>query len=282
MVGIAAGWNHTACWTSEKGEAWAWGANHCMQVGNSSKEHALNPVRILADFPLSVHPSWFANSLQQLNDLDAKVRTQVGGKYRLVTTRDVVDEVIRPFTAGVANRGYACLLNKNKLLPAEAFVSHCWDEAFGVFVTSVNEVFQQFQKMPNLWICFLALSQSGRLRTARRPGLKPAEAPFARVMRRCRTVLLVRNAQNDVYKRLWCMYELHTAHQLGFMSQQGRFLVHGPNPPLYTKKREVILLDCQTSEPEDRDWLLDDLSRRPGLLEEAQEMASTVHRTFFR
>eukprot|EP00930_Biecheleria_cincta_P089959 TRINITY_DN792_c0_g3_i1.p1 TRINITY_DN792_c0_g3~~TRINITY_DN792_c0_g3_i1.p1 ORF type:complete len:588 (-),score=90.30 TRINITY_DN792_c0_g3_i1:228-1991(-) len=280
LCGVAAGWNHTACWASEIGEVWAWGANHCMQVGNGSKEHALSPVCILADFPLQVHPFYFAVTLQQFESLHDQAVSHFGGQYRLTTTRDVVDEIVRPFTASVANQGYARILNKGNLLSAEAFVSHCWAENFNLFTSSVDEVFCQYPEPPNLWICFLALSQSGKVRSARRPGLRPDDAPFVQALRRCKTVLLVRNSEQDVYKRLWCIFEVHMSYKLGFMAKPGRFLVHGPQPP-FCEDREVVLANCRAFEPEDQQWLLDFLSRDPAVVAEVQNISSEVNRTFF-
>merc|ERR1719424_2329992 len=134
-----------------------------------------------------MHPSYFAISLRQLNDIDAKARDILQGAFRECTTRDVVTRVIRPATEE-SHRGYARYLNEGNVLLAQVFVSHAWDGNFGNFTKAVTSVFNS-QKHPlsdpHLWISFTAIWQGGDYRPAVRPGLNPAEGPFGESMARC-------------------------------------------------------------------------------------------------
>eukprot|EP00933_Yihiella_yeosuensis_P038170 TRINITY_DN3211_c0_g2_i1.p1 TRINITY_DN3211_c0_g2~~TRINITY_DN3211_c0_g2_i1.p1 ORF type:complete len:585 (+),score=72.77 TRINITY_DN3211_c0_g2_i1:42-1796(+) len=280
ICGIAAGWNHTAAWTSEKGESFAWGLNDWGQVGDGTTINVLLPARIIKQFLLKVHPSNFAISYAQFEELDAKAHSHFRARYRTVRTRDMIQEVIIPSTAHLVNRGYARVLNEAELIPGEAFVSHCWDEEWMTFWPAVNEVFGEFPQPPNLWMVFTALSQSGEIRTARRPGLKPIDLPMIQALKRCSTTLLVRNVCTDVYSRLWCVWELYMFSQLGFTEDDGRFFVHGPNRGLESKQ-EVDVFNCATSEPEDRQWLLDWI-RQESLLHSVMSVASQIRQTYFR
>ncbi|CAE7223914.1 UVR8, partial [Symbiodinium pilosum] len=277
-VGIAAGWHHTACWACERGEVWVWGSNLEGQVGDGTKECALSPHRVLRQYPLLMHPSRLAVSFLQLIDFQEKVREESRITYPVMTVREVVHQVVRPATASQPNLGYARFLNSTRPLSGEAFISHGWDGPFVAFVEAVVEVFSSWQKPPNLWISFLALSV--HVLVPLRFRREPPEAPWALALRRAKIVLLVRNRRCDVYKRLWCVFELFVASSLGFLSRPGGLLVHGANHP--ATERVVKLSGCQTSVPEDKEWLLSYFDQHPGSAEQAERVASHVHKTFYR
>ncbi|CAL1159649.1 unnamed protein product [Cladocopium goreaui] len=273
IIGVAAGWHHTAAWECERGEVWVWGDNHWMQVGDGTTENAMTPQKVLAEFPLLMHPSRLAVSFQQLRDFDAKVHQECRVTYPVILVREVVDQIVQPAIAGLRNCGYARLLNKGSPLLGEAFVSHAWDGAFVAFAQAVFQVFQAWQPPPNLWISFLALSPGGRRWTS------PDKAPWVEAIQRASTVLLVRNPRSDVYKRLWCVFELFIASNLGFLDR-GALRVHGANVP--GTSRTVELRNCSTSTEQDKEWIFSYFQEHPGSWEEAEKVASHVHTTFFR
>jgi len=277
-VGVAAGWHHTACWDCERGEVWVWGSNLFGQVGDGTKECALAPHRVLRQYPLVMHPSRLAVSFLQLLEFQEKVQEESRITYPVMTVREVVHQVVCPATASQPNLGYARLLNSERPLLGEAFISHSWDGPFVAFAEAVVEVFSSWKRPPNLWISFLALSVHTvvpvRLRAA------PQEAPWALALQRAKTVLLVRNLRCDVYKRLWCVFELYIASGLGFLSRPGGLLVHGANHP--ATERTVHISGCETSLPEDKEWLLSYFDLQPGSMEQAERVASHVHKTYYR
>ncbi|OLP90861.1 RCC1 and BTB domain-containing protein 2 [Symbiodinium microadriaticum] len=275
-VGVAAGWHHTACWDCERGEVWVWGSNLCGQVGDGTKECALAPHRVLRQYPLVMHPSRLAVSFLQLMEFQEKVQEESRITYPVMTVREVVHQVVCPATASQPNLGYARLLNSERPLLGEAFISHSWDGPFVAFAEAVVEVFSSWKKPPNLWISFLALSVHTvvpvRLRAA------PQEAPWALALQRAKTVLLVRNRRCDVYKRLWCVFELYIASGLGFLSRPGGLLVHGANHP--ATERTVRISGCETTLPEDKEWLLSYFDLQPGSIEEHQLCQQPLEESF--
>ncbi|CAJ1387473.1 unnamed protein product [Effrenium voratum] len=271
IVGVAAGWHHTACWECERGLAWVWGANHFMQV-DATKENAMTPQPVIRDFPLLMHPSRFAVSFQQLRDFDLKVQRDARISYPVMTVREVVDQVVRPATAGHRNSGYARILNKGNPLLGEAFISHAWGGGFADFTQAVLEVFEARPSPPSLWMAFLALSVDGPVRRG-----SAASAPWVEALKRATSVLLVRNPRSDVYRRLWCVFELHMAFRIGLETS---LRVHGANAPQTC--REVKMTQAETSEQEDQEWIHEYFEQNPGSYEEAERVASHVHSTFYR
>lgn len=279
---VVAGWYHNLARGSETGSCWAWGSNLTKQLGDGSpEEHGLLPGKTLHGQALEVHPGYFAISLHQLNDLDAKAQSQLKGAYRAASTKQVVEEIIRPATEHLANRGYARLLNEGNLLFLQVFVVHSWDSGFSDFVKTVNGVFKSQESPPNLWICATALWQGGDLRTARRPGLDPAEGQFAQAMKRAQSVLVVRSETVDLYTRLWCVWELFLAERLGFRKRRSTFVVAGSNR-VFASEEEVDLDKCCTSEPDDRHWILDAINSKAGLRGEVVSSATQVRRVYYR
>jgi len=279
---LSAGWHHNLACESERGRSWSWGENRANQLGNGSEvERRLSPTPTLDGHALKVYPSYFAISLRQLNELDEKARAQLGGRYRGASMRTVVEEVISPATSQFVNRGYARLLNECQLLPLEVFVIHCWDGGFEDFIKTVNGVFSSYASPPNLWICATALWQGGDLRTARRPGLDPAKAPFAEAMRRAQTVLVVRNTQVDLYTRLWCIWEMYLAERLGFRARHGGFLVAGSNR-VFASEDEVDIMRCDTSELEDQQWILAAVEAQDGGPAEVARVVTQIRRLYYR
>ena len=234
----------------------------------------MTPQKVLADFPLLMHPSRLAVSFEQLREFDAKVQNDCRITYPVILVREVVDQIVKPAIAGLQNCGYARLLNKGSPLLGEAFVSHAWDGGFVAFAQAVFQVFQAWPLPPNLWISFLALSP-----TATRRWSSADQAPWVEALQRANTVLLVRNPRSDVYKRLWCVFELLMAKNLGFLDR-GALRVHGANVPATC--RTVELRNCSASSEEDKEWIYSYFRENPGSLEQAERVASHVHSTFFR
>jgi len=95
------------------------------------------------------------------------------------TTREVVAHVLWPMTIG-KGIGYALLRNSASPLQAAILVSHAWDDAFTDLLS--------------------ALSVSVLLNP---------------VLRNADCMLCVLSANIDVYERLWCLYEMSAAVDLG-------------------------------------------------------------------
>jgi len=94
------------------------------------------------------------------------------------------------------------------------FVSHSWQQSVKEFVRSIQRFFS-LQAEGNLWICFLANPQtwdyeelSGVLTEC------PWQSPFALALKDASHMLVVRNANANLYERLWCVFERYVADEL--------------------------------------------------------------------
>ena len=77
------------------------------------------------------------------------------------------------------------------------FVSHSWDELFGPFVQSIEDVYHSQMKKPNLWICAFALFQGSaeEIQTQLGTGEIPLkQSSFVRALKGASSYLVVRNS----------------------------------------------------------------------------------------
>jgi len=96
----------------------------------------------------------------------------------------------------------------------------------------------------NLWICSFALFQStDRTLVEGQIGKTLLGAPFDKALRRCKEVLVVRNAEIDNFQRAWCVYEIFRARQLNL-----KITVAGPN---CFESDTVDILTCKASSKDD-------------------------------
>jgi len=154
-----------------------------------------------------------AISYEQLLDFERRASNYYWWKYGSKTMRDINKDIIAPYCEAT---GQPCtrLLNPDGLRVG-AFVTHSWDEPFEDFVHSIKSVFSSWTHKPNLWICSFALTQRhGNLQGE--IGVLPIpQSPFVQALRESEWFVVVRNANTDLYSRLWCVCELWYAQQFG-------------------------------------------------------------------
>jgi len=177
----------------------------------------------------SIHPSKLAISLSQLNEVNAQARDMLGDRYGSANMRVIVAEIIEPLCE-TSQLSYARIVNQSQPLEVTVFVSHCWDENFQDFVSSVNHTFKHWAHPPNLWICAFALYQTKDRnliadQVATGKGLH--EAPFTKALRAAQTILVVRNTAVDIYSRIWPIWEIYLAYKMGFFKKHGGFMIAG-------------------------------------------------------
>jgi len=150
-----------------------------------------------------------------------------------MTTREVVDAIIKPDTAG-CGAGYALLKNADRPLRAAVLVSHAWDAKYGDLVSALAA---SGHNGP-FWICATALYQpedTPELTLERQMGSE-AGGPLTAVLGQVALLLCVLTTTCNIYTRLrpglivwgWCLFEIFTAVQLGVQvdvtsRQSGRY-----------------------------------------------------------
>jgi hypothetical protein len=118
----------------------------------------------------------------------------------------------KPMTDGT-DLSVAMLYNRGKPKRANVFISHAWGEVFLTFLATLQSgvVSGQRPLLPTdvAWICTLSINQnadiSGEL------GASPEESPFAKVMKQADQVVVVFNDMTDLYRRVWCCFEMFLA-----------------------------------------------------------------------
>jgi len=210
------------------------------------------------------HPKFAAVSLNQVFLFRAQVKNELGSVYRTATSYTINERIIRPFCE-VHKESYAVHVNKGSLLHAEVFVSHAWSENFDTFVDSIATSLARMPWKPNLWICFLALVQTGG------PSLSPVYfdttsipigAPFMQALAEAWQVLVVRNSTCNIYSRIWCCWELYLAFEQGIVNKTGRIIVAGPDTFTDTKASDIG--NAEASNQEDTVTILDHIVQHGG------------------
>lgn len=120
-------------------------------------------------------------------------------------TREVVSEIIWPETAG-KGIGYALWQNFSQPLSVAVMVSHAWDESFVDLLLALSVAPQAGP----LWVAATALYQSEEslIQILARP------LDLVNQVLRGRSLLCVLSSV-DVYERLWCLFEMSCAVELG-------------------------------------------------------------------
>jgi len=121
----------------------------------------------------------------------------------------VVREIVKPVTefSGVS---YALSLNPEGL-QVRHFVTHAWAEGIKAFAAALR----QAHVCGGLWICFLANPQTWEPEAlSQLLGSNPYMSPFYAALRESIDVIAVRNTRQDMYTRLWCVFELWAATDL--------------------------------------------------------------------
>lgn len=204
-----------------------------------------------------IPPSMWCISYNQLMAVDMQASKKFGTReYPNKTMRDICLQIIER-KCSETGKSYALSLNPHGL-PIDVFVSHAWDGNFSSFVHSIRRAFDGSTRKPNLWICAFALVQernggSGDI-IAQQIGssdMPLEDSPFVQALRAAHMYCVVRNSNNDVYGRIWCVCELIYAKHFGLVP--GKTQVAGPN--VFAHKQSSVL-DAQATNLKDRDRIL--------------------------
>lgn len=160
------------------------------------------------------HPAKWAITFDQLLDVHEEAGRKYGNRYGKKTMRDINEDIIKK-QCQLTHKSYALSVNPIGR-KVGAFITHCWDENFRDFVSSIQAAFHHFPIKPNLWICAFALIQ-GDFNIVRESMMMPLiDSPFIRALEEATWFVVVRNSKRDLYSRLWCVCELLFAKQFGF------------------------------------------------------------------
>lgn len=116
---------------------------------------------------------------------------------------------IKPITRDAGGMSMALMMNPEGVA-CDLFVTHAWQEGFYEFA----------DKLLNAWpwgvhyvyACMFSNPQNldiGELIS------HPRESPFAKCLEASKYMIVIPNAKGSIYSRLWCVYEIHIAVELG-------------------------------------------------------------------
>lgn len=146
-------------------------------------------------------------TLDQMRELADDPRHEEG-----MTVREVVEQIVKPDTAG-SGVGYALLKNAARPLKASVLVSHAWDAKYSDLLVALSASGEDGP----FWVCAMALYQPEDIPAfslERQLGLE-AGGPLAAVLRCADALLCVLTPSCNIFSRLWCLFEVFTAVQLG-------------------------------------------------------------------
>ena len=166
-------------------------------------------------------PEMWGITLKQLREVlrdeaFAPAQTSAYGGERIgggMTMYEVVEKIIKPKTQG-KGMGYSLLVNQDKPLCAKVMVSHAWGEDFEQFLVALA----RSRSTGPFWICAFSIYQNEdipRLTIAEQLGPHPSTGPFSTVLKQCSNMIAIVTPDCDIYTRLWCVYEMFMAIQLG-------------------------------------------------------------------
>lgn len=138
--------------------------------------------------------------------------SQIGPNIHMVNRH-----VISPVTAATGGMSWSLMLHEDGL-PIDFFVTHNWQEGAYEFCLRVLESWPPGTH--HMWCCFLANPQAWKkedlkLLLGSQPDL--SDSPFTRALNgaTCQMLLVVPNATESIYKRLWCVEEARRAIERG-------------------------------------------------------------------
>jgi len=199
------------------------------------------------------HPCMWSITYLQLMEMDDMASKHFDDLYSQQTMRDIVEELIKP-RCKATRTSFALSLNPDGLM-VDAFITHCWDEPFQAFVSSIRKVFQTSVSKPNLWICAFALCQADSNLVAEQVGSVDTpltSSPFVQALEHALTFVVVRNSTTDLYSRIWCVCELIYATKLGLVPHK----THVTGPDEFSHM-QTSCLDAECTNPEDKTRILD-------------------------
>ena len=118
--------------------------------------------------------------------------------------------------------GIALRMNPMEALAAELMVSHCWAEDMAECKDALDEfrVQQNISQDAVLWFCAFSQYQAGHLAGDVGPTLPEQLTldPFGVVVKHvsnCLGMVVVHTSREEIYSRLWCVYEIAEAKMSG-------------------------------------------------------------------
>jgi len=153
---------------------------------------------------------------------------------------------IKPWTRG-SGCGYSLLVNSKEPLTAQIMVSHTWGEDVDNFVEAIMLWFKMHGLSLDLpvWVCSVGLYQcedGAGPSIKEQLGLEPFKQIITSDAVKPIGMVVVHTLTQDVYKRLWCVYEMDAATAQGLS-------VHGAYPPVnIAKLQDTLSLDVRTRE----------------------------------
>eukprot|EP00927_Polykrikos_kofoidii_P030243 TRINITY_DN26053_c0_g2_i1.p1 TRINITY_DN26053_c0_g2~~TRINITY_DN26053_c0_g2_i1.p1 ORF type:complete len:398 (-),score=61.24 TRINITY_DN26053_c0_g2_i1:38-1231(-) len=192
---------------------------------------------------MGIPPTHWAITVMQLQQLLHEARGRPQWRKGM-NMHEFVTTFIKPWTAG-GGCSYALLVNRENPLAARIMVSHTWGADVEQFIQSVTH-WCQIHRLPldtPIWICSLALYQCG---DAAGPdiGKQLATNPFGKVIESDEVkhvgMLVSHTLREDLYNRMWCVYEIDAATTKGLP-------VHGAYPPVdVSKLKQLLSSDVKT------------------------------------
>lgn len=186
-----------------------WLAEQC------SNHNSVYAAEVLAGSMRSMHENLYALDKLVVKPLTAaSVRDE-----RTALPVDVISTAKAP-PAPKDDCSYAQMMNPTGVQP-DFFVSHFWGHLFhrtlGSLRNFANSNLEQTGRTSPLdvayWICLFAVNQH---RANDEVGKSPAEGPFNTALGKAHLgVVMVLDADLLPFRRLWCIYEVQRAHELG-------------------------------------------------------------------
>eukprot|EP00930_Biecheleria_cincta_P018042 TRINITY_DN1417_c0_g1_i3.p1 TRINITY_DN1417_c0_g1~~TRINITY_DN1417_c0_g1_i3.p1 ORF type:complete len:847 (+),score=154.04 TRINITY_DN1417_c0_g1_i3:25-2565(+) len=228
------------------------------------EQHAIPSMPIASQasslLQLGLPPEMWGIGLGQLQEIAKNKHWQ-----QRMDTRDVVVRVIWPATSG-KGIGYALLQNQSSPLRATVMVSHAWDESFLDFLGALR---QWGQEGP-FWVAAVALYQS---EDAIMQALRDPQGLLRHVMQRGEAMLCVQSSRCNVYKRLWCLFEMYVATSVGLEVEITRKTKVATERSKVRKGKQAKRRECRAVSTEGRlrrclvhrPWVPGSLQRAGGL-----------------
>ena len=198
-----------------------------------------------------------------------------------MTTREVVDEIIRPATRGQRCR-YVALMGTGDVGVAQTFVSHTWNASFRDLVGSILHVLPEDAFV---WCDIFAIAQH--------EPADPADLAFAPVVTACSSLLLVGQHVPSIsqmtdekvflkevpaqaklecsFFRVWVLVELVAALQAGIpvvmlVGTTDANLKFRPRPSMLTNLASILDVEqASASREEDRYRIIEEVRAGPGV-----------------
>jgi len=146
-------------------------------------------------------------TLEELQELGKDPRHADG-----MTVRDVVEQILRPDTAG-SGLSYAALRCGGRPEQATVLVSHAWDAKYGDVISALEA---SGQAGP-FWLCAtsICLHEDAASQALGRQHDLASAALLGRVLDEVPILLCVLTPAGNIFTRLWCLFEIATAVRLG-------------------------------------------------------------------